>query len=101
MGQLCPIKCPSISPNNKSTVPQYAPKLKCSGCSENLEFKRLYAKDFTFVSSSPICCLIVSFLILSFLDILEDLTLYGHVQRMVEGRLPKIALKWMPKQKGA
>jgi hypothetical protein len=22
-----------------------------------------------------------------------------HVQRMVEGRLPKIALKWMPKQK--
>jgi hypothetical protein len=25
----------------------------------------------------------------------------GHVQRMVEGRLPKIALKWMPKQKRA
>jgi hypothetical protein len=24
---------------------------------------------------------------------------YGHVQRMAEGRLPKIALKWMPKQK--
>ena len=24
---------------------------------------------------------------------------YGHVQRMTEGRLPKIALKWMPKQK--
>jgi hypothetical protein len=29
------------------------------------------------------------------------LTLYGHVQRMAEGRLPKIALKWMPKQKRA
>ena len=29
------------------------------------------------------------------------LTWYGHVQRMTEGRLPKIALKWMPKQKRA
>ena len=29
----------------------------------------------------------------------NQLTWYGHVQRMVEGRLPKIALKWMPKQK--
>jgi hypothetical protein len=28
-------------------------------------------------------------------------TWYGHVQRMVEGRLPKIALTWMPKQKRA
>jgi hypothetical protein len=27
------------------------------------------------------------------------LTWYSHVQRMAEGRLPKIALKWMPKQK--
>jgi len=27
------------------------------------------------------------------------LTWYGHVQRIAEGRLPKIALKWMPKQK--
>jgi hypothetical protein len=27
------------------------------------------------------------------------LTWYGHVQRMAEGRLPKIALKWVPKQK--
>ena len=26
---------------------------------------------------------------------------YGHVQRMAEERLPKIALKWMPKQKRA
>ena len=26
---------------------------------------------------------------------------YGHVRRMAEGRLPKIALKWMPKQKRA
>jgi len=26
---------------------------------------------------------------------------HGHVQRMAEGRLPKIALKWMPKQKRA
>jgi len=25
----------------------------------------------------------------------------GHVQRMAEERLPKIALKWMPKQKRA
>ena len=31
----------------------------------------------------------------------NQLTWYGHVQRMVEGRLPKIALKWMPKQKTA
>jgi hypothetical protein len=28
--------------------------------------------SFTIVSSSPVCCLIVTFLILSFLDILED-----------------------------
>ena len=28
-------------------------------------------------------------------------TWYGHVQRMAEGRLPKIALTWMPKQKRA
>ena len=26
---------------------------------------------------------------------------YGHVQRMAEGRLPKMTLKWMPKQKRA
>jgi len=31
----------------------------------------------------------------------NQLTWYGHVQRMGEGRLPKIALKWMPKQKRA
>jgi hypothetical protein len=31
----------------------------------------------------------------------NQFTLYGHVQRMAEGRLPKIALKWMPKQKRA
>jgi hypothetical protein len=31
----------------------------------------------------------------------NQLTWYGHVQRMVEGRLPKRALKWMPKQKRA
>ena len=31
----------------------------------------------------------------------NHLTWYGHVQRMVEWRLPKIALKWMPKQKRA
>jgi hypothetical protein len=31
----------------------------------------------------------------------NQLTWYGHVQRMAEGRLPKVALKWMPKQKGA
>ena len=31
----------------------------------------------------------------------NQLTWYGHVQRMVEGRLPKIALKWMSKQKRA
>ena len=29
------------------------------------------------------------------------LTWHGHVQRMAEGRLPKIELKWMPKQKRA
>jgi len=31
----------------------------------------------------------------------NQLTWYGHVQRMAEGRLSKIALKWMPKQKRA
>jgi hypothetical protein len=31
----------------------------------------------------------------------NQLTRYGHVQRMAEGRLPKIALKWMPKQRRA
>ena len=31
----------------------------------------------------------------------DQLTWFGHVQRMAEGRLPKIALKWMPKQKTA
>jgi len=31
----------------------------------------------------------------------NQLTWYGHVQRMAEGRLPKIALKWTPKQKRA
>ena len=31
----------------------------------------------------------------------NQLTWYGHVQRMAEGRLPKTALKWMPKQKRA
>ena len=29
----------------------------------------------------------------------NQLTWYGHVQRMAEGILPKIALKWVPKQK--
>jgi hypothetical protein len=29
----------------------------------------------------------------------NQLTCYGQVQRMAEGRLPKIALKWTPKQK--
>ena len=27
----------------------------------------------------------------------NQLTWYGHVQGMAEGRLPKIAFKWMPK----
>jgi hypothetical protein len=31
----------------------------------------------------------------------KELTWYEHVQRMVEGRIPKIALKWMTKQKRA
>jgi len=31
----------------------------------------------------------------------NQLTCYGHVQRMTEGRLPRIALEWMPKQKTA
>jgi hypothetical protein len=31
----------------------------------------------------------------------NQLSSYGHVQRMAEGRLPKMALKWMPKQKRA
>jgi len=29
----------------------------------------------------------------------NQLTWYGHVQRMAEGRLTKIALKWMAKQR--
>jgi hypothetical protein len=29
----------------------------------------------------------------------NQLTWYGHVQRMAEGRLPKIVLKWMQKGK--
>ena len=28
----------------------------------------------------------------------KQLTWYGHVQRMAEGRLPGIALRWMPRQ---
>jgi len=31
----------------------------------------------------------------------NQLTWYGHLQRMAEERLPKIALQWMPKQKRA
>jgi hypothetical protein len=31
----------------------------------------------------------------------NQLTWYGHVQRMAEGRLPKISFKWMPKQNRA
>jgi hypothetical protein len=31
----------------------------------------------------------------------NQLTLYSHVQRMAEGKFPKIALQWMPKQKRA
>ena len=31
----------------------------------------------------------------------KQLTWYGHVQRMAEGRLPKIILKWLTKQKRA
>ena len=31
----------------------------------------------------------------------NQLTWYGHVQRRAEERLPKTALKWMPKQKTA
>ena len=31
----------------------------------------------------------------------NQLTSYGHVQRKADGRLPKIALKWMSKQKRA
>jgi hypothetical protein len=31
----------------------------------------------------------------------NQLTWYGHVQRMAEGRLTTIALKWMLKQKRA
>jgi len=31
----------------------------------------------------------------------NQITWYGHVQRKAEGRLPKIALNWMPKQKRA
>jgi hypothetical protein len=31
----------------------------------------------------------------------NQLTWCGHVQRMAEGRLPKLALMWLPKQKRA
>ena len=30
-----------------------------------------------------------------------QLTWLSHVQRMAEGRLPKVALKWVPKRKRA
>ena len=40
-------------------------------------------------------------LILHIYIIYINITWYGHVQRMVGGTLPKIALKWMPKQKRA
>jgi hypothetical protein len=36
-----------------------------------------------------------------FSPVRNQLTWYGHVQRMADGRLPKIALKWMPKQRRA
>ena len=29
----------------------------------------------------------------------KQFTWYDHVQRMADGRLPRIALRWMPKQK--
>jgi hypothetical protein len=35
------------------------------------------------------------------IELQKQLTWYGHVQRRAERRLPKIALKWMPKQKSA
>ena len=35
------------------------------------------------------------------LCVLYNVCRYGDFQRMAEGRLPKIALKWMPKQKRA
>jgi hypothetical protein len=31
----------------------------------------------------------------------NQLTWYGHVQRIEEGRLPKTALQWIPKEKRA
>jgi hypothetical protein len=31
----------------------------------------------------------------------KQLTWYGHVQRMAEERLPRVALRWMPEQKRA
>jgi hypothetical protein len=31
----------------------------------------------------------------------KQLTWYGHVQRMAGERLPRIALRWIPKQKRA
>ena len=37
----------------------------------------------------------------SILILYSQFTWYGHVQRMAEERLPKTALKWMPKQKRA
>ena len=44
------------------------------------------------------------FLFIKLLTIIKEieqnpLTWYSHVQQMAEGRLPKIALKWMPKQR--
>ena len=40
-------------------------------------------------------------LIIFFYALQKRVSRYGHVRRMAEGRLPKIALKWMPKQKRA
>jgi len=45
-------------------------------------------------------CDIMLFIIIKKIE-QNQLTWYGHVQGMAEGKLSKIALKWMPKQKRA
>jgi hypothetical protein len=50
---------------------------------------------------NAVSCIIFDAVSCVLFNAVSCITWYGHVQRMAEGRLPKIALKWMPKQRRA